>query len=259
MENIILNRENRIAVLTINRPAHKNALDGQTYDELYRAVETVKNDPETRVMVITGIENSFCSGIDLAYAKELAGMSRIDFLDMMKKVQATFAFEELSIPVIAAVNGYAIGNGCDLVLGADFIYAGKSAVFSMAYINVGMVPDLGGSFRLTRLVGPLAAKELILTGDRFSAEKAFQLGMVSQVVPDGQLMDSVTALAEKLARKPPIAMALAKKSINNSLSSSLSASLDFEAGSQCTCIKSRDSAEAVCAMLEQRAPEFLGD
>jgi enoyl-CoA hydratase len=258
MKNIILDRKNGISILTINRPGFKNALDGRTYDEFALAVDKVKNDTGTRVLVITGVENSFCSGIDLAYAKALTELSQIEFMAMMKKVQATFMFENLSIPVIAAVNGYALGNGCDIALAADFIYAAESAVFSMAYTNVGMIPDLGGTFRLTRLVGPSIAKELILTGDRFTASRALEIRMISRVLPDAELMGSVMSFSEKLAKRAPIAMSMAKRSINNSLSADLAATLDFEAYNQSLCIKSADSSEAVAAMMEKRKPLFCG-
>jgi len=258
METITLSRKNHIAVLTINRPEYKNALDGRTYDAFHSAIETVKNDTRTRVLVITGVDNSFCSGIDLAYAKALTELSQVEFMGMMKKVQATFTFENLSIPVIAAVNGYALGNGCDIALAADLIYSAQSAVFSMAYTNVGMIPDLGGTFRLTRLVGPSIAKELILTGDRFTAEKGHKIGMINKVVPDSDLMDTVMEFSKKLAARAPIAMAMAKKSINNSLSADLAATLDFEAYNQSLCIKSKDSEEAVAAMIQKRQPVFSG-
>ena len=258
MENIILKQENGIAVLTINRPAYKNALDGQTYDEFAAAINMVKNDSQTRVLVITGVENSFCSGIDLAYAKALTGLSQVEFMTMMKRVQSTFQFENLRVPVIAAVNGYALGNGCDIALAADLIFAAESAAFSMAYTNVGMIPDLGGTFRLTRLVGPSTAKELILTGDRFTARRALEIGMINRVLPDADLMKSVMEFSEKLAGRAPIALAMAKKSINNSLAADLSTTLDFEAYNQSLCITSEDSSEAVAAMMEKRKPVFTG-
>jgi len=258
MKHIKLSRENHIALITINRPENKNALDGKTYDEFSVAIERVKSDTQVRVLVITGVDNSFCSGIDLTYAKALTELSQLEFMAMMKKVQATFTFENLSIPVIAVVNGYALGNGCDIALAADFIYAAQSAVFSMAYTSVGMIPDLGGTFRLTKLVGPSIAKELILTGDRFSAEKGREIGIVNRVVADADLMDEALGFAKKLAKRAPIALAMAKKSINNSLSNDLNATLDFEAYNQSFCIKSADSSEAFSALIEKRKPVFTG-
>lgn len=258
MENITLTNKDSVRILSINRPECKNALDAKTYDEFHDAMALVRADNEARVLVLTGAGDGFCSGIDLSYAKALTKYTQVEFMTMMKKVQSTFHFENLGIPVIAAVNGYAIGNGCDIVLAADFIYAAKSAVFSMAYTSVGMVPDIGGTYRLTKLVGPSAAKELILTGDRFSAEKALEMGMVNKVAPDESLMDEVMAFAEKLAARPPIALAMAKKSINNSLSCNLAQTLDFEAHCQSQCIKSADALEAMTAMMEKRKPVFRG-
>lgn len=258
MEHILLTREDHIAVLKINRPGSKNALDGKTYDEFKAAMDELKRDTRTRALIITGVDNSFCSGIDLAYAGDLRQLSQTEFMSMMKMVQSTFRFESLSIPVIAAVNGYALGNGCDIALACDFIFAAKSAVFSMAYTNVAMVPDLGGTFRLTKLVGPSIAKELILTGEKFDAEKGHELGIVNRVVPDSDLMKEVMHFAGKLVQRSPIALAMAKKAINNSHGNDLDAILDFEAYNQSLCIKSEDAKEALNAMLQKRKPVFSG-
>jgi enoyl-CoA hydratase/carnithine racemase len=258
MDNIFLTKEDRIAVLKISRPGSKNALDGKSYDEFREAMEDLKGDPETRALIITGVDNAFCAGIDLAYANELRQLGQTAFMSMMKRVQSTFRFERLRIPVIAAVNGYALGNGCDIALACDFIYAAQSAVFSMAYTNIAMVPDLGGTFRLTKLVGPSIAKELILTGEKFDAKKGHELGIVNKVVPDNALMKEVMNFAGKLAQRAPIALAMAKKAINNSLSNDLESILDFEAYNQSLCMKSEDSREALDAMLQKRQPVFSG-
>ena len=258
MDNIILTRENHIAVLKINRPDSKNALDGKTYDEFRSAMEDLKRDTRTRVLIITGVDNAFCAGIDLTYAGDLRQLGQTEFMAMMKTVQSTFCFESLSIPVIAAVNGYALGNGCDIALACDFIYAAQSAVFSMAYTNIAMIPDLGGTFRLTKLVGPSIAKELILTGEKFDAKKGHEIGIVNRVFPDNDLMEETMHFAGKLAQRAPVALAMAKKAINNSHSNDLGSILDFEAYGQSMCIQSKDAEEALNAILQKRKPVFSG-
>jgi len=258
MDNILLTREDHIAVLKINRPDSKNALDGKTYDEFKAAMDDLKRDTQTRVLIVTGVDNSFCAGIDLTYAGDLRQLNQTEFMTMMKTVQSTFRFESLSIPVIAAVNGYALGNGCDIALACDFIFAAKSAVFSMAYTNVAMIPDLGGTFRLTKLVGPSIAKELVLTGEKFDAKKGHEIGIVNRVLPDNDLMQETMHFAGKLAKRAPTALAMAKKAINNSHSNDLGSILDFEAYNQSRCIKSEDAAEALDAMLQKRKPVFSG-
>jgi len=258
MENILLTKHGNITVLQINRPDSRNELNGKMYDEFKATVDDLRQDTRTRVLVITGTGNTFCSGIDLNYAVELRKLGQTEFMAMMKTVQSAFCFENLLFPVIAAVNGYALGNGCDIALACDLIFSAKSAVFSMAYTNMAMIPDLGGTFRLTRLVGPSKAKELILTGERFDAETGYAIGIVNRVISDGDLMKETMDFAEKLAKRAPIALAMAKRAINNSLSNDLGSILDFEAYNQSLCIKSEDAVEALNAMLQKREPVFSG-
>ncbi|MDY6932640.1 MAG: enoyl-CoA hydratase [Spirochaetota bacterium] len=258
MENIILTKEDQIAILTINRPNFKNALDGKTYEEFGIAIDDVKSDSSIRVLIITGAGDSFCSGLDLSYAASMKDQSMGDFRAGMKRLQSIFNFEEIYKPVIAAVKGYALGNGCDIALASDFIIAGESAKFAMAYTNLGLIPDLGGTFRLPRLVGPAKAKELILTGEKIDAKTALDIGIAGKLVPDEKLMDEANKFAQKLAKRSPIALSLAKKAINNSLGTNLYNSLEYEAYMQNICMNSNDTAEAVMAFLEKREPNFTG-
>lgn len=260
MEHLKLKNENGIATLTINRPEAKNALNEQTYEEFGYIIEQIRKDPEIRVLIITGEGDTFSAGVDLNYAAtKLKAYTQTRFRTQLDSIQRTFMFENLDKPVIAAVKGYALGNGFDIALACDFIIAAENTKFSMAYVNLGLIPDIGGTYRLPKLVGPSIAKELILTGDKIDAGKAFELGIVNRVVPEEKLMDETMELANKLKRKSPIALALAKKAIDKSMYSDLSSSLELESYIQGLCALSEDSTEAVTAMFEKRDPVFKGN
>ena len=244
--------------MTINRPKVNNALDEQTYEEFGKAIDELKIDSSVRVIVITGAGKSFCSGIDLKFASTLKNSSQTEFRILLQKIQNIFLFEKIDKPVIAAVKGFALGNGCDIALASDIIIASENAKFSMAYTNLGLIPDLGGTFRLPRLVGTAMAKEIILTGEMIDAEKAHNIGIVNKVVSDETLQDEAMAFAQKLAQRAPVALAMAKKAINNGLGGDLYSSLEFETYMQNICIQSEDVTEAVTAFLEKRKPQFTG-
>ena len=258
MKNIRLEKKDNIALLTINRPDLNNALDKETYDEFETAINDIKNDTYVRVLVIAGAGKSFSSGIDLNFAASLNNFSSAEFRILVQKIQNIFLFEKIDKPVISAVRGFALGNGCDIALASDMIFASDNAQFGMAYTNIGLIPDLGGTFRLPRLVGTAMAKEIILTGERINAKKALEIGMVNRVVSDEKLMDETMTFAAKLAKRAPVALALAKKAINNSLGTDLYCALEFETYLQSVCIQSKDVTEAVTAFMEKREPEFTG-
>ena len=259
MDKIILKKEKRIAVITINRPDVKNALDMETYDEFANALENVKADSEIRVIVINGAGDSFCTGIDLKFARTLKDMSPREVTALIKRLQAIFRFEDIEKPVVSAVNGYAMGNGCDIAVASDFVIAADDAMLGMTYTNLGLIPDLGGTFRLPRVVGLAKAREMILTGKNVNAEEALRIGLVNKVVPAGSLMDAAIEFASILAQRAPIALAMAKAAINKGLSSDLAAAQDFEAYIQNICLQSKDVTEAVRAFLEKRSPDFKGE
>lgn len=258
MQNLILIKENRIALLKLNRPDVRNALDGDTYREFGLAIEEIKNDTQIRAVVITGEGKSFCAGLDLKFAATLKEYSPLQLSSFIRYLQNIFTFETIDKPVISAVNGYAIGNGCDIALSSDIIIASEKAKFGMAYTNLGLIPDLGGTFRLSRLVGPAIAKEMILTGEMVDAKRAFEMGMINRVVPPEKLMEEVMTMAGKLAKRPPIALALAKKAINNGLNTDISSSLDLEIALQNICLKSNDLIEAFVSAIEQREANYTG-
>ncbi len=256
MGKVTLIREDKIAVLTINRPDVKNALDLDTYEEFGEAVEEIKRDSDIRVAVITGAGDSFCAGLDLKFAAKIKSMSAMEVVSLIKRLQGIFAFENVGKPVISAIKGYTLGNGCDIALASDFVIAAEDAKIGMIYTNLGLIPDMGGTFRLPRLVGLAMAKELILTGEQISARRALEIGMINKVVPTEKLMDETMKFAGKLAGRSPIALAMAKAAINKGLGVDLSAAQDFEAYIQNVCLQSDDVTEAISAFLEKRKPNF---
>jgi len=258
MGKVTLTKENKIAVLTINRPKVKNALDMEAYEEFESGIKEVVSDSEVRVVVITGSGDSFCAGLDLKFAGVLKNMRPMELVGLIKRLQKMFHFEKIGKPIISAVKGYTLGNGCDIALASDFVIAAKDTKMGMVYTNLGLIPDLGGTFRLPRLVGMAKAKELILTGKEIDAEYALKIGMVNKVVPTEKLMDETMALANKLAKRAPIALSLAKAAIVNGLDTDLSSTHDFEAYMQSICIQSDDVTEAVTAFMEKRKPDFKG-
>ncbi|KQC07899.1 MAG: hypothetical protein APR62_05730 [Smithella sp. SDB] len=258
MENLIFTKENKIGILTFNRPESKNSLDAKTYDELFELIPQIDKDEDVRVLIITGAGDSFCAGINLSFAASLKDASPAWMRWFIKKVQVTFSFEKMRQPVISAVRGHAVGNGCDIAVASDFIIASETAKFAMAYTTLGLVPDAGGTYRLTRLIGPSKAKELILTGERIDAKRAYEIGMVTKVVPDDKLMDEAMALAIKLAKRAPLALSMSKAAIDNALSGNFCINQDLELYMQGVCIPSHDATEAVISFLEKRDGNFIG-
>ena len=258
LKNILVEKEGGIAKVILNRPEALNALDEETYDELWLAVEDVRVDQEIRAVVVTGAGRAFCAGLDLKYGERLSEAPPQKFRAIMRKIQETFRLERLEKPVIAAVNGYALGNGCDLALACDFRIASENARFGMVYTQLGLVPDVGGAYRLTRLVGVSKAKELIFTGITINAKEAQRIGMVDKVVPAEGLDSAAFDLARKLAKGAPIAIGLSKMAINNSLDADLKTALEFDAYAQSICFQTEDVREGMIARAQKREPVFKG-
>ena len=259
LENIILEKENRIGKITLNRPDVLNALDKKTYSEIGTAIEDVREDKDIRVVIITGAGKAFCSGLDLTYAATIVDMSPLEFRSTIRRLQEIFRLERLEKPVIAAVNGYAMGNGCDLALACDFRIASENARFEMTYVKLGLIPDIGGTYRLARLVGLGKAKELILTGDRIDTKEAERIGLVNRVVPANELESATMKFAEKLAKGAPVAIGLSKMAINSAIDTNLSAALENEVYGQSLCLQTEDVKEGTMARLQRREPKFTGN
>ena len=242
-------------MLTVNRPEVRNALDGPTVGELHRALGEVRTARST-VLIVTGAgEKAFVSGADI---RSLRDRRRDDALASMNSRLMT-EVESHDAVVIAAVNGVALGGGCELALACDLRVAAEHAVFGLPEPSLGIIPGAGGTQRLPRIVGLGRAKEMILTGARWDARQALEAGLVSQVVPLAELMGAARAMAERVLALGPLAVRLAKAALNASSQMPLGAGLAFESTVQAITFESRDKMEGTSAFLEKRRPRFTGE
>ncbi len=246
-----------IGYVTIDRPKVLNALNLQTILELMAAFSRIKNDENVRAAILTGSgEKAFVAGADIG---ELAQLQSIAGKDFALRGQAVFNFiEELGKPVIAAVNGFALGGGCELAMACTMRIASEAAKFGQPEVNLGIIPGYGGTQRLPRLVGQGKALELILTGDIISAQTAFQIGLVNMVVPPAELIPVCEKLLGKILKKGPIAVRLSIEAVNQGLRVPLREGLSIEANLFGLACATADMKEGTKAFLEKRDPKFKG-
>lgn len=256
LDNVLVEKRGRIAVVTVNRPDKLNALNSATRSDILAAFDELERDDEVRVVVVTGAgEKAFIAGADI---NEFAGMTAVKQRAAMKGRRAFDAVEDFPKPVIAMINGFALGGGCELALACDLRIASSSARLGQPEIKLGIIPGGGGTQRLTRLVGEGRAMELILTGEMISAEEAHKIGLVNHVVPPDQLEARTMELAGRIAEMSPVALAMAKQAVKNAARLSLRAGLDAEVDLFALCFSSEDKEEGVRAFIEKRKPEFKG-
>ena len=242
--------------LTLNRPKALNALNQATIAELGVALSTVAADRYARVLLLTGAgDKAFVAGADIRAMQE---MSPIEGQRFARDTMAVFRqLETLPIPVIAVVNGYALGGGCELAMSCDWILAAETAVFGQPEVNLGLTPGFGGTQRLTRLVGRARAMELITTGRQLKADEALRWGLVNHVFPAEQLMDEAMAMARQIATKAPIAVRLSKEAVQRGQDLDLDNACQFEAQVFGLAFSTDDKREGVAAFLEKRNPSFI--
>lgn len=251
-ENIILETDNSIATVTFNRPDALNALNNQTRSEFCQVMAELEVDVSIKVVILTGAGRAFVAGSDI---KELNQTSPFDGHNILRLGQVV---SDMSKPVIAAVNGFALGGGCEIVMACDIIIASDKAKFGQPEINLGLIPGGGGTQRLPRLIGSCRAKELILTGDIIRAEEADRLGLVNRVVPLEALMDTVKEIAGKIASKSSAAVKIAKAAINRGAQVNLESGLAYEREMYSLALSLEDKQEGVSAFIEKRTPDFKG-
>jgi enoyl-CoA hydratase len=255
-ENLIIENRGPVALITVNRPDKLNALDVRTREELLAALQELGKDAAVRVIVITGAgEKAFIAGADIS---EFTGKTPLETREMMQKSRAFDAMEDCPKPVIAMINGYALGGGCELAMSCDIRIASAKAKFGQPEIKLGIIPGGGGTQRLARLIGEGKAMELILTGDMIDAEEALHLGLVNHVVAPEQLEAKTMEIAGKIAEKSPIAVQIAKKSVKNAARLGLHAGLEAETDLFILCFTSEDKEEGIRAFMEKRKPVFKG-
>jgi enoyl-CoA hydratase len=254
-KNLLLTKEAGIAIVTVNRPAVLNALNTETYRELYEMFTEIENEPEIRVVILTGAgEKAFAAGVDIRDMKDNDSVTINEFLVTARK--AGDIIYKLSKPVIAAVNGYAFGGGNELALDCDLRIASENARFGQQEINVGVIPGGGAIPRLTQLVGLTRAKEIVFTGEVIDARTALQLGLVNKVVPPEDLMKEARALAGKLLAKSGLILSYAKQAFNTGLDMDLPTALDLDECYFARCFATEDQKEGMTAFTEKRPPEF---
>jgi enoyl-CoA hydratase len=255
-ETLIVERRERVALITINRPEKRNALNIRTRQEGAAALEELREDASVGVVVFTGAgDKAFIAGADIA---EFAGRTAITQRDVMLGRSLFTAIDDFPKPVIAMVNGYCLGGGCELALACDLRIASETASFGQPEINLGIIPGGGGTQRLTRLIGEGKAMELILTGDIIDARTAQALGLVNMVVPAADLESKTMDLANRIAEKSPIALRMAKEAVRIASRSNLDEGLRREIDLFALCFSSEDKDEGVKAFLEKRKPVFKG-
>jgi enoyl-CoA hydratase len=252
--NLVVSQQGRIGLIKINRPDALNALDSLTFDELSSVLERFDGDEEIRSVIITGEGKAFVAGADIA---QLRGMDAFQSKRFSEKGQRVFAqIEALKKPVIAAVNGFCLGGGCELAMACDFRIASENAKFGQPEVNLGTTPGFAGTQRLPRLIGEGRAKELLMTGDIIDAQTARSYGLVNRVVPAETLLEETITLAEKINSKGPLAVALVKEVVHRGLQVDLATGAALESDAFGLCFASGQAPEGMTAFLEKRKPDW---
>lgn len=256
-ETILYRKEAGVGYIILNRPKTLNSLTDQMISELVQVVDEVADDPEARVVVITGAGRGFCSGADMSLSIFTGTPGEIEkVLTLWHLVPAKL--RSMPKPIIASVNGTAVGGGAGLALACDIVIASEQARFGQVFVNLGVHPDTGATYTLPRLVGVAKAMELLLTGRIVDAREAEAMGMVNKVVPAGSLETTTKELAESLAKGPPLALGMLKQSVYQALQTDLATAIRREIDCLTITILTEDCKEGTKAFLEKRKPEFRG-
>lgn len=257
-ENILLEQpESGIWQLTINRPRAFNALNSATLEELGQAIDQIAADESARALIITGAgEKSFVAGADISQMRDMSVLQAQAFADLGQRTLRRL--ESLKIPVIAAVNGFCLGGGCELALACDWIIASENAVFGQPEVNLGVIPGFGGSQRLPRQIGPGRAMELILSGRQVKADEALAWGLANHVYPLSDLLDQALEMARLIAGKGPVAVGLAKEAVRHGTDLDQDNGCLLERELFAMCFATEDQGEGMGAFLEKRKAAFEG-
>jgi len=256
-ENILLEKEGTVALITVNRPGALNALNAETLRELDRAFNELCADESVGAVIITGAgEKAFVAGADIAFMKNLTPVEARNFALLGQAVLSKV--ENLPQPVVAAVNGFALGGGCELAMACDIRLASDKAKFGQPEVTLGVPPGFAGTQRLPRLVGKGRAKEMLYTGDMISADEAYRIGLVNKVYPAVELLPAAKALAEKLGSRAPVAIRLIKSAVNQGLEMDVARGMAYEAEVFGLSFATGDQKEGMAAFLEKRKADFRG-
>jgi len=256
-ENLLVEVSERIATVTFNRPKSLNALNPDTVRELGAAMEDLSAREDVGVVLLTGAgEKAFIAGADISSMKTFTAMEALDFALLGQRVLSFI--EQMSQPVIGVVNGFALGGGCEVAMACDLLIAADTARFGQPEVNLGIIPGYGGTQRLPRLVGRNLAKELVLTGEMITAQRAYEIGLVNRVVPAAELMSVAREIAKKILSRGPVAVRTAKMAMNRGLDLDLGNACALEASLFAAGFSTADKEEGIAAFLEKRKANFTG-
>jgi enoyl-CoA hydratase len=257
-ETIIFQKQGKVAVIKFNRPKALNAINPQVVAELQKALDEIEKDPSLKVLVLTGEgEKAFVAGADISYMVNLSPLGARKW--SQEGHELGFRIEDFPIPVIACVNGFALGGGTEMAMACDFIYASETAKFGQPEINLGLIPGFGGTQRLSRLVGKGMAKELCMTGGMITAQEAKTIGLVNKVFPPDRLWEETMKAAELIASKGKVALRAVKQCIDRGYDTDLRRACQMESDAFGICLASPDAKEGMSAFLEKRKPDFKGE
>lgn len=254
-ENLLIEKEDGYAIMYINRPKALNAINDAVLKEMAAAIDEIDADPEINVLIVTGAgDKSFVAGADIVwmYNMDQPGCRKFSAFGeyVMRKV------ELLEKPVIAAVNGFALGGGCELAMACDIRLAAENALFAQPEVGLGVIPGFGGTQRLPRLIGEGRAKELTYTCDTIKADEAYRIGLVNHVYPQAELMDQAKKMAKKIIKQAPLAVGYAKHAINKGMQCDIDTGMAIEADMFGNCAATQDKAEGMGAFIEKRKPTW---
>ena len=251
---VLLEREDAVALVRLNRPERMNALSSQLMNELVGALEELDADPAIRCIVLAGDERAFAAGADV---EEMAHATAMEML-AQRRVAQWDSIRKLATPLVAAVSGFCLGGGCELAMACDLIVASETARFGQPETGLGIIPGAGGTQRLTRAVGKAKAMDVILTGRFLDAREAERAGLVARVVAREAWLDEALRVAREIAARPPIAQRLAKEAVNRAYETTLDSGLDYERKALYLAFASEDAREGLTAFAEKRKPSFRG-
>ncbi|MDY0235877.1 MAG: short-chain-enoyl-CoA hydratase [Gudongella sp.] len=253
-EHLLIKKEGNISILSINRPKQYNPLSSEVLNELSDAIEYINTDDECHVLIVTGEGSAFVAGADISEMKDMNAAQARDFaksgLDVFRKI------ELMEKPTIAAVNGFALGGGCELSMACDIRIASTKAKFGQPEVGLGITPGFGGTIRLSRLVGIAKAKELIFTGEIIKADEALRIGLVNQLVEPEELIDKAIDMAKKISKNAQLAVRYSKTAINKNYEVDVDTAIEIEKNLFALCFSSEDQKEGMGAFIEKRKPEF---
>jgi enoyl-CoA hydratase len=256
-ENLLIDVSGRIATIAINRPKSLNALTMSTMRELSAVLEDIAGRTDVGVVLLTGAgEKAFVAGADISEMRGFTPLQVLEFSRFGHRVLGNI--ERLPQPVIGVINGFALGGGCELAMACDILIAANTARFGQPEVNLGIIPGYGGTQRLPRLVGRNIAKEIVLTGEMISAQRAYEIGLVNRVVSQSGLMEAAREIARKILEKAPVALSAAKSVMNRGIDLDLESACALEANAFAVMFSTGDGAEGMAAFLEKRKPAFTG-